>query len=295
MTTLITSHAERATSRGRRPAERASPADACASAAPTPSWSPHVVGAALGALGLVWLVYERLLPMTGAIGFWLCWYVAFLVLLAADQRDHPRPGGGRRPAGRRAGHARPALILVACLVGIVVFTVGPRLEALSHLNFYTADHGVHRPGGAARPGRHRRRHGRHPRAGGDLGGHQRAARHRHRGLPQRGARPARPDRAHRRRGDERRPDDRGRPVHLLDADPQVRPGAQRLRGVAGPVREHDPGRHHDRRGRAAAGAQRPARGVAGARAPRSGRPSAASCCRPRGPAWSPPCSSASPG
>ena len=33
------------------------------------------LGAAVGALALVWLVYERLLPMTGAIGFWLCWYV----------------------------------------------------------------------------------------------------------------------------------------------------------------------------------------------------------------------------
>ena len=36
-----------------------------------------------------------------------------------------------------AGHARPALILVACLVGIVVFTAIRGWEALQHSNFYT--------------------------------------------------------------------------------------------------------------------------------------------------------------
>ena len=101
--------------------------------------------------------------------------------------------------------------------------------------------------------------------------------------------------AHRRRGDERRPDHRGRPVHLLHADPQARPGAQRLRGVAGAVREHDPGRHA-RRPRwccgwcptACARRRWPS-------APRSGRPCAGWCCPRRGPAWSPPSCSAWPG
>ena len=39
-----------------------------------------VAGAAAGALGLVWLLYERILPFTGALGFWLCWYATFLCL-----------------------------------------------------------------------------------------------------------------------------------------------------------------------------------------------------------------------
>ncbi|MBV9856492.1 MAG: phosphate ABC transporter permease PstA [Streptosporangiaceae bacterium] len=42
-----------------------------------------LIGAAAGALGLVWVLYERVLPFTGAIGFWLCWYGTFLVLYAA--------------------------------------------------------------------------------------------------------------------------------------------------------------------------------------------------------------------
>ena len=84
------------------------------------------------------------------------------------------------------------LILVACLAGIVVFTFVRGKEALSHLNFYTQT--------TAFIG---------PEAPLDQGGivaamvgtleqvaisvvAQRAARHRHRRLPQRGARPAGP-------------------------------------------------------------------------------------------------------
>ena len=34
---------------------------------PDPELVTHVVGAAVGALGLNWMIYERLIPMTGAI------------------------------------------------------------------------------------------------------------------------------------------------------------------------------------------------------------------------------------
>jgi len=42
-----------------------------------------LVGAAAGALGLVWLVFERLLPLSGVVGFWVCWYVTFVAMYAA--------------------------------------------------------------------------------------------------------------------------------------------------------------------------------------------------------------------
>jgi phosphate transport system permease protein len=42
-----------------------------------------VVGAAIGALGLTWLLYERVLPLTGAFGFWLTWYLLFAILYLA--------------------------------------------------------------------------------------------------------------------------------------------------------------------------------------------------------------------
>ena len=72
-----------------------------------PELVTHVVSAAAGALGLTWLVFERLVPMTGAIGFWLCWYAALPGPARLHQRHDARPGRRHRPAGRRSGHAPP--------------------------------------------------------------------------------------------------------------------------------------------------------------------------------------------
>jgi phosphate transport system permease protein len=96
----------------------------------------HVVSAAAGALGLVWLIYTQLLPLTGGIGFWLTWYVVFLGLLAAvSSTGLDRMAVVDRVVGALVTTA--GLILVACLVGIVAFTVIRGKEALGHLNFYT--------------------------------------------------------------------------------------------------------------------------------------------------------------
>jgi phosphate transport system permease protein len=101
-----------------------------------PELVTHVVGAALGALGLNWMVYERLIPMTGVIGFWLCWYAAFLMLFAAmSATTLDRVGVTDRLVGALVTTA--GVIMVACLVGIVVFTFVRGKEALSHWNFYT--------------------------------------------------------------------------------------------------------------------------------------------------------------
>jgi phosphate transport system permease protein len=103
---------------------------------PDPELVTHVVGAALGALGLDWMVYERLIPMTGVIGFWLCWYAAFLMLFAAmSATTLDRVGVTDRLVGALVTTA--GIIMVGCLVGIVVFTFVRGREALSHLNFYT--------------------------------------------------------------------------------------------------------------------------------------------------------------
>ncbi len=101
-----------------------------------PELVTHVVGAVLGALGLTWMVYERLIPMTGVIGFWLCWYAAFLMLFAAmSATTLDRVGVVDRMVGALVTTA--GIIMVACLVGIVVFTFVRGKEALSHWNFYT--------------------------------------------------------------------------------------------------------------------------------------------------------------
>jgi phosphate transport system permease protein len=50
-------------------------------------------GAVVGALALVWVLYERVLPFSGVLGFWLSWYVVFMVFYASmarmqwDRRD----------------------------------------------------------------------------------------------------------------------------------------------------------------------------------------------------------------
>jgi phosphate transport system permease protein len=96
----------------------------------------HVGSAAIGALSLDWLIYERLVPMTGAIGFWLCWYAVFLLLLAAiSATTLDRMSVVDRLVGALVTTA--GLVLLACLGGIVLFTFLRGKEALSHLNFYT--------------------------------------------------------------------------------------------------------------------------------------------------------------
>jgi phosphate transport system permease protein len=51
-----------------------------------PHWTPELIytgfGSATGALGLTWVVFERLLPLSGVLGFWMCWYVAFVATYA---------------------------------------------------------------------------------------------------------------------------------------------------------------------------------------------------------------------
>ncbi len=42
-----------------------------------------VAGAAVASLGLTWVLYERVLPLSGALGFWLCWYALFIVFFLA--------------------------------------------------------------------------------------------------------------------------------------------------------------------------------------------------------------------
>lgn len=49
----------------------------------TPEGAFTFTAAALGALGLVWVLYDRILPLTGALGFWVAWYVVFIGMYAA--------------------------------------------------------------------------------------------------------------------------------------------------------------------------------------------------------------------
>jgi phosphate transport system permease protein len=42
-----------------------------------------VCGSAIAAISLDWVLYERVLPFSGVLGFWICWYLLFVVFYAA--------------------------------------------------------------------------------------------------------------------------------------------------------------------------------------------------------------------
>jgi phosphate transport system permease protein len=95
-----------------------------------------VLGAAGGAIALVWLLYERVLPFTGALGFWLCCYGMFLVLYAAvtAMRYGRRDVIDRLAAVAAASAGLFALAVIAEQIGYIAFRGWP---AVTHLNFWT--------------------------------------------------------------------------------------------------------------------------------------------------------------
>ena len=104
----------------------------------TPADLGNMAGAAAGALGLVWLLYERIMPWSGALGFWLCWYAAFLGLYWGIART-----------AMAARHVREklatvlfvgaGLFMVAVLLDMIGYVAWRGSSALRHGNFLTTD------------------------------------------------------------------------------------------------------------------------------------------------------------
>ncbi len=102
----------------------------------TPAGVMTIVGAGVGALALVWVLYERVLPFTGVLGFWVCWYLVFLLLywvMARQQWD-------RRLAGDRVttvAFGTGGTLTLAAVFGVVLFILARGRDAVFHLNFFT--------------------------------------------------------------------------------------------------------------------------------------------------------------
>ncbi|HWF81986.1 MAG TPA: PstA family ABC transporter permease [Streptosporangiaceae bacterium] len=97
--------------------------------------SATFIGAAAAALGLVWLVYQRVLPFSGVLGFWVCWYVMFLAvyyLMARMQWD------GLEARNRLASVAFATGGVLALLIVIdqVGYTLFKGEGAVRHVNFW---------------------------------------------------------------------------------------------------------------------------------------------------------------
>ena len=92
-----------------------------------PTDAVDIAGAAFGSFCLTWLVYERLTPLSGGLGFGLAWYVTFLITVWFLTRE-------------RVG----ALQARDRLVGVVVATVGVgMLVPLALIVGYTIARGYH--------------------------------------------------------------------------------------------------------------------------------------------------------
>jgi phosphate transport system permease protein len=97
-----------------------------------------LAGAAVGSLALTWLLYGRILPVSGVLGFVISWYLAFLLLYATvTGLSNPRPVVKDRVAA--AAVQGGAVVVGLALVSTVVFTFLRGASVLPHLNFYVHD------------------------------------------------------------------------------------------------------------------------------------------------------------
>jgi phosphate transport system permease protein len=91
----------------------------------------------LAALALVWLVYERLTPLSGALGFWVCTYVAFLAIAGFVAREQHGAVVARDQVVRIVVWSGAVGVIVP-LISIVVTVVSHGVHALG-LHFFTQD------------------------------------------------------------------------------------------------------------------------------------------------------------
>ncbi len=104
----------------------------------------HAVLSLIGSVSVAWLLYENLLPTSGAIGFWLLAYALFLGffgVISATTLD--REGVVDRLIGAVVSTA--GLVMVAALGGIVLFTFLRGKGALANLNFFTETMALYGP------------------------------------------------------------------------------------------------------------------------------------------------------
>ncbi|MFJ7075850.1 phosphate ABC transporter permease PstA [Streptomyces sp. NPDC098781] len=97
-----------------------------------------VLGAAASALSLTWLLFGRLLPFNGVVGFVVTAYGLFLLvyaLLVSLDEDGPAVVDRIAAAVVRS----MGVLLVAILTVVVVYALVEGRRALVHLNFFTED------------------------------------------------------------------------------------------------------------------------------------------------------------
>jgi phosphate ABC transporter permease subunit PstA len=95
-----------------------------------------LVGAAAGALALDWVLYERVLPFSGALGFWVCWYVLFLVFytsIASMQWDRLAV----QDKVVQVALSSFGVLATAIVIDPVAYTLVRGFAAVRHSSFWT--------------------------------------------------------------------------------------------------------------------------------------------------------------
>lgn len=97
-----------------------------------------VVGSALAAVALMWIVFTQLLPLQGKLGFFVCWAVTFLAVygVLVWQREN---GLDARDKLMAALCSSTGLIAFGALASVIVFAALRGPTAVRHLNFFTTD------------------------------------------------------------------------------------------------------------------------------------------------------------
>jgi phosphate transport system permease protein len=96
----------------------------------------QLVGAAIGAIATVWICYDRLLPVSGTLGFWVLSYLAFLAfysILVAIAEDSVAV----RDRLAMVVFSSAGVFLVVALALVVGYTADRGWRAAAHLHFLT--------------------------------------------------------------------------------------------------------------------------------------------------------------
>jgi phosphate transport system permease protein len=103
-----------------------------------------IVAAGVGALALDWLLFGRLLPLSGALGFWLCWYPLFLAFYATVTAMLT---GRRVITDRVAGVmlATGGVLVLAIVANQIIYVIFRGFDALRHSNFFSQTMGTTGP------------------------------------------------------------------------------------------------------------------------------------------------------
>jgi phosphate transport system permease protein len=99
-----------------------------------------VLGAFAAAFATDWILYDHVLPLSGVVGFFICWYIFFVGFYAGVTAvGNPRPIIVDRLASAIV-HGAAVLVGLALITTILyVFVKG--FSAYRHLNFFTQDMG----------------------------------------------------------------------------------------------------------------------------------------------------------